>query len=80
MKCLKSLDNPRFQVRQLLQQANRFCNLALLLLVLLIATPLIMFVAKVRGQSGGSSFAALLFYSSLTDHATMWLLWSPACY
>jgi hypothetical protein len=40
MKCLKSLANPRLHIRQLLQQANRFRNLALLLLALLIATPL----------------------------------------
>ncbi len=55
MKCLKSLANPRFHIRQLLQQANRFRNLALLLLALLISTPLIMFVARVSGQSGGSA-------------------------
>ena len=52
---MKSVRRPGFSIRQLLKQANRFRNLSLLLLALLIATPLILFVVNVSGQGGGSA-------------------------
>lgn len=52
---MKSVRKPGFSIRHLLKQANRFRNLSLLLLALLIATALILFVVNVSGQGGGSA-------------------------
>ena len=56
MKCLNRFRTPGLHVHQLLKQAStRFRNVTLLLLALLIATPLVLFVVNVSGQSGGSA-------------------------
>lgn len=55
MNPLKLVRKPDFSVRELAAKAtNALSRTSLLLLALLIVTPLVVFVAKVTGQSGGS--------------------------